>query len=121
MKPSQSKWGKGPLGESPVVSHQAEAFTGLGHLKGESESQDSGEFKAFSMHSSHSGTVSANLPTWVKDTTPSCLPRECHLCQEGTELPGLSQSGRNAARNKESDYKVPLTFLWDQFHLQILL
>lgn len=50
MKPSQSKWGKGPLGESPVVSHQAEAFTGLGHLKGERESQDSGEFKAFSMH-----------------------------------------------------------------------
>lgn len=50
IKPSQSKRGKGPFRESPVVSHHAEAFTGLGHLKGERENRDSGEFKAFSMH-----------------------------------------------------------------------
>lgn len=38
-----------PSGESPVVSHETEALTGVEHLGTEKESRDSAGFKAFPM------------------------------------------------------------------------
>lgn len=39
----------------------------------------------------HSGTLTANSPSWAQDTILFRLPRGCHPCQGGTEFLGRSQ------------------------------